>query len=312
MKRAIVTGGAGFIGSNIVDSLLDNGYEVTIVDNLATGNLNNINSKATFFNVDICDYAKLNEVFLSCSPQIVIHHAAQVSVYESLQHPIEDAKTNIIGTVNVLELSIKYNVNKVIYASSAAVYGSPRYLSIDEDHPISPVSFYGISKYTPEKYIRTYSDLYGLKYTIFRYANVYGPRQDPKGEGGVISIFLDKLIDNKTPFIYGGEQTRDFIYVDDIVRANLLAINRGDNKTINIGTNSETSILELYQLIASLIGTKLKPICKDYREGDILRSSLSNKSAYELLGWTPRFSLEEGLRSTLGYYQKEFKNTCEY
>ncbi|GAB6117189.1 hypothetical protein JCM16816_07860 [Thermoanaerobacter brockii subsp. lactiethylicus] len=200
--KALVTGGAGFIGSNIVDLLIENGYEVVIVDNLSTGKEEFINKKAIFYKKDIID-EDLCKIFEKEKPDYVIHQAAQIDVQKSIDNPVFDAKINVLGTVNLLECCRKSGVKKVIYASSAAVYGNPEYLPIDEVHKINPISYYGISKHTPEHYFVVYRQLYGLKYTILRYANVYGIRQDPKGEGGVISIFLDKMLKGERPIIFG-------------------------------------------------------------------------------------------------------------
>lgn len=303
--KVLVTGGAGFIASHIVDQLIDMNVQVVIVDNLSTGNLDNINDRAEFYQVDIT-HEKLDEIFEMEKPDYVIHHAAQIDIQCSLRDPLYDAKVNILGTINVLQSCINHGVKKVIYASSAAVYGNPHYLGVDEGHPVQPMSFYGISKHTPEHYIQVFSDLYGLKYTILRYANVYGIRQDPKGEGGVISIFVDKMIKGESPIIYGdGEQTRDFIYVKDIASANLAALYQGDGEIINISCNTQTSVNELFTLMNSIINKEIQPIYKDARQGDILHSYLNNTRAQELLNWKPQYSLESGLIETVEYYQKK-------
>ncbi|OAB42990.1 SDR family NAD(P)-dependent oxidoreductase [Paenibacillus glacialis] len=304
--KVIVTGGAGFIGSNIVDMLLEYEHEVVIIDNLSTGKEENINSKAVFFNVDIRDAENLSKVFASVEADVVIHHAAQISVQKSLENPMLDAQINIDGTINVLNQCVKYNIKKIIYASSAAVYGIPQYLSIDEEHSISPISFYGISKQVPEEYIKLYSSLYGIKFTILRYANVYGIRQDPQGEGGVIPIFINELLRKNTPIIYGeGNQTRDFVFVKDVASANLAALENADNMIINIGTDREVSINKFYELLASLLNSDATPNYREHRTGDIVRSALTNLKAAEHLGWRPTYSFEDGLRYTLKYYQKE-------
>jgi len=306
--KVLVTGGAGFIGSNIADLLIENGYEVVIVDNLSTGKEEFINKKAIFYKKDITD-DDLCEIFKKERPDYVIHQAAQIDVQKSIANPVFDAKVNILGTVNLLECCRKSDVKKVVYASSAAVYGNPEYLPIDERHRINPISSYGISKHTAEHYFEVYSQLYDLKYTILRYANVYGIRQDPKGEGGVISIFIDKMLKGERPIIFGdGKQTRDFVYVKDVAKANLLALKRGDNEVVNISTNKPTSINELVEIMNKIMNTSLKPIYTEPRKGDIIHSYLDNKKALEVLGWTPEYSLEEGLKETIEYYKRVTSN----
>ncbi|TCO60242.1 SDR family oxidoreductase [Caldanaerobacter subterraneus] len=304
--KVLVTGGAGFIGSHIVDLLIENGYEVVIVDNLSTGKEEFINKKAIFRKKDITD-EDLYKIFEKEKPDYVIHQAAQIDVQKSIDNPVFDAKVNILGTVNLLEYCRKSGVKKVIYASSAAVYGNPEYLPIDEEHRINPISYYGISKQTPEHYFDVYSQLYGLKYTILRYANVYGVRQDPKGEGGVISIFIDKMLKGERPIIFGdGNQTRDFVYVKDVAKANFLALEKGDNEIVNISTNRTTTINELVYVMNKIMGTSLKPIYTEPRKGDIVHSYLDNKKALDVLGWKPEYSLEDGLRETIEYYRVKY------
>ncbi|MBW5411068.1 NAD-dependent epimerase/dehydratase family protein, partial [Brachyspira hampsonii] len=232
----LITGGAGFIGSHITDILIKNNYKVIVADNLSTGKKENINHKALFYNIDIKDYNKLENIFSENEIEIVIHLAAQVSVPNSIRNPINDANENIIASLNIIDLSKKYNIKKIISSSSAAVYGLPKKLPIDENHDTNPISYYGLSKLTMEKYII----LSELNYVICRFSNVYGPRQTPHGEAGVISIFMDNAIKNKDLNIFGdGSQTRDFIYVEDIAFI-FLNIVRNDisNKVINISTNT--------------------------------------------------------------------------
>ena len=302
--EVLVTGGAGFIGSNIVDGLIEAGHQVIVVDNLSTGKKENLNDQAEFYNLDLGDQ-ELKEVFRENEISHVIHHAAQIDVQHSIQDPLSDAQNNILGTINLLESCRAYNVKKIIYASSAAVYGEPDYLPVDEDHPIKAMSPYGISKHTPEHYIKIYNDLYNLKYTIFRYANVYGPRQDPKGEGGVVSIFVDKMLAEERPVIFGdGQQTRDFVHVYDIVKANLLALDNGDNILVNISTQSRDSVNDLVDHLNQILPYEIKAIYQEARKGDILHSSLANGKAKEQLGWTPGYDFKDGLKQTVGYYSK--------
>jgi len=302
--KVLVTGGAGFIGSNIVDELIDKGHQVTVVDNLSTGKKENLNDQAKFYQLDIREQ-ELEEVFKENEITHVIHHAAQIDVQHSIKDPLFDAQNNILGTINLLECCIAYNVEKIIYASSAAVYGEPDYLPVDEEHPIKAMSPYGISKHTPEHYIKMYKELYNLKYTIFRYANVYGPRQDPKGEGGVVSIFVDKMLAEESPVIFGdGKQTRDFIHVYDIVKANLLALEKGDNILVNISTENRDSVNDLVDYLNEILPYNLETIYEEARKGDILHSSLANGKAKKLLGWTPDYELKAGLEQTVEYYSK--------
>ncbi|MDK2814152.1 MAG: UDP-glucose 4-epimerase [Thermoanaerobacter sp.] len=304
--KILVTGGAGFIGSHIVDLLIENGYEVVIVDNLSTGKEEFINKKAIFYKKDITD-DDLYEIFEKEKPDYVVHQAAQIDVQRSIDDPVFDAKVNVLGTVNLLECCRKSGVKKIVYASSAAVYGNPEYLPIDEVHKINPISYYGISKHTAEHYFEVYSQLYDLKYTILRYANVYGIRQDPKGEGGVISIFIDKMLKGERPIIFGdGNQTRDFVYVKDVAKANLLALEKGDSEVVNISTNKATSINKLVELMNEIMNTSLEPIYAEPRKGDIVHSYLDNKKALEVLGWKPEYSLKDGLRETIECYRVKY------
>ena len=306
--RVLVTGGAGFIASHIVDKLIKLNHNVCIVDNLSTGKEENINHEATFYKCDITEIDKLKLVFDVEQPEVVIHHAAQIDIQTSLRKPAFDAENNIIGTINILECCREFGVRKVIYPSSAAVYGEPKYLPVDEKHEVNPMSFYGVSKHTPEHYIKIYAQLYGFDYTIFRYANVYGVRQDPKGEGGVVSIFVDKLLNNEAPFIFGnGEQTRDFIYVKDIAEANILALHKGDNKIMNISSDKATTVNELFMVMRDMAGSDVEAIHKDVRTGDIEHSYLDNGVAEEKLGWKARFQLEDGVRETVNYYKEMYE-----
>jgi len=302
--RILVTGGAGFIGSHIVDLLLEKGHSVGVIDNLSTGVISNIPTNAKRYLIDIAD-PELESVFKDFNPEYVIHHAAQVSVQGSLNDPYTDAKLNILSTISLLNCCSKFPIKKFIYASSAAVYGKPMYLPIDEKHPIQPLSYYGLSKYTPEQYIKLFAEQNNFIYTILRYANVYGPRQDPKGEGGVVSIFFDQLLQNKTPTIYGqGDQTRDFIYVKDIAAANAAALTLGHNQTINISSCSAVSVTTLFESIKSLFSSSpsLEARYEQARHGDITHSTLDNTIACNELHWKPIYSLKKGLSETYYYY----------
>ena len=295
----LVTGGAGFIGSNITDNLIDLGYKVVVVDNLSTGKIEYVNPAATFYELGI-PATDLDKVFGKENITHVIHHAAQIDVQHSLKDPVLDARSNILGTLNLLENCRKYDVKKVIYASSAAVYGEPDYLPVDEKHSIKARSPYGISKHTPEHYLEMYRQLFNLDYTVLRYANVYGPRQDPAGEGGVIAIFVDRMLTGQRPIIYGdGRQTRDFIYVGDIVAANVKSLEAGDNQILNISSNRQNSVNYLYETINKILGTDIEPVYREERKGDIRHSYLDNNKAVNALGWKPEFDLHSGLIQTI-------------
>ncbi|WP_456471699.1 SDR family oxidoreductase [Methanocaldococcus sp.] len=290
----LVTGGAGFIGSHIVDLLIEEGYEVLIIDNLTTGNKDNINPKAKFFNLDIKN--NLREL-KNKDIEAIIHQAAQINVRYSVKDPIYDANTNILGTINLLELAKDVDA-KFIFASSVGIYGEPKYLPVDEDHSIEPLSPYGLSKYCGEEYIKLYHRLYGLEYCILRYSNVYGERQDPRGEAGVISIFIDKMLKNESPIIYGdGNQTRDFVYVKDVAKANLMALD-WKNEIVNIGTGKEVSVNQLFNIIKEIVKFKGKPIYDKPREGEVYRIYLNIERAKKL-GWKPEVELREGIEKVV-------------
>ncbi|WP_341281422.1 NAD-dependent epimerase/dehydratase family protein [Paenibacillus sp. FSL H8-0537] len=302
--RILVTGGCGFIGSHIVDELIDLNYEVLVIDNLITGSLNNLNPKAKFVQMDVLD-ENMSQIFIQFKPEVVIHHAAQIDVQHSLKNPKFDATSNILGAISVLECCRDAGVRKIVYASSAAIYGNPNYYPIDEEHAKEPLSFYGISKLTPEHYIKVFSELYNIKYTILRYSNAYGYRQDPKGEGGVISIFMNRILNGENPHIFGdGEQVRDFIYVKDIANANLSVLEKGDNEIFNVSSSIPITINKLYEIMSNATETSLAPIYKEQRNGDIRKSYLDNSKIALHLNWEPKYSLERGLKETLAM-QKE-------
>ncbi|MDR6885369.1 NAD-dependent epimerase/dehydratase family protein [Bacillus sp. 3255] len=307
----LVTGGAGFIGSHIVDDLIHEGHRVHILDNMTTGRMENVNREAIFHRGDVMDAPMLAKVLAAAQPEVVIHHAAQIDVQASLTDPLTDARINILGMIGLLEGCRDYKVRKILYASSAAVYGTPQYLSVDEAHPVKPLSFYGISKHTPEHYLETFASLYGMDYTILRYANVYGIRQDPKGEGGVVAIFVDKLLEGKQPVIYGsGEQTRDFIYVQDIVNANRAALTKGSRCIYNISCNEQTSVNELLKEMYEVSGIgSFNPAYAEARNGDIMHSRLDNRAAMKDLDWRPTYTLRDGLRETMNYYKEQYQRS---
>lgn len=301
--KALITGGAGFIGSHVVDALLRDGHDVSIVDNLATGRRENVAKGARLKVLDIC-HPGLKEVFDQERPDVVIHLAAQTVVRQSVEDPIFDGRQNILGSVNVFVLAMQHGVKKVIYASSGgAVYGDPDHLPVPESHPARPVSYYGVSKYAAEHYLQVLGRMEGLPYTILRYANVYGARQSPSGEAGVVSVFARQMIRGETPTIFGkGDKTRDYVHVYDIVAANLLAIG-GPAGLYNIGTGVETSDRQMFDALASLLGYREEPHYAPPRQGEVYRTCLDCNRAAEALGWRPRLALRDGLSATIGYYR---------
>ncbi len=301
----LVTGGAGFIGSHIVDSLLEQGQQVLVVDNLSSGRRENLNPKAEFYQLDITS-SELEDIFRQEKIAAIIHQAAQIDVESSFQDPISDAKNNIQGSLRLLELARKYEVKKILYASSAAVYGDPEEteLPLQEESPIEPLAPYGASKHAVEHYLKIYHQQYGLSYAVLRYANVYGPRQDARGEGGVVAIFASQLQAGERPVIHGdGSQTRDFIYVGDVARANRKALTQAEEGIYNISSGAEVSINKLWQTMKELAEREIEPKRGPARPGDISRSVLANSRARKELDWQPEVELAEGLAATLKYYQ---------
>lgn len=294
-RRVLVIGGAGFIGSHVAEVLVREGYQVAIVDNFSTGKWENVPQGVRVHEIDICS-EELQQVITSERPECVFHHAAQVSVSKSVSDPVNDAHINVRGSINLLEACRKSGVKKLVYASSAAVYGNPMILPVDENHALSPSSPYGASKLATEYYVRIYRELYGLEYTILRYANVYGPRQDPFGEGGVVGIFVNQALSGGVCTVYGdGEQTRDFVYVEDIARANVLAISRGCGMTMNLGSQSETTVNEVLEAVRRTTGCNVRVEHAPARPGEIRRSVLSNHIARQALGWSPTIDLVTGI-----------------
>jgi UDP-glucose 4-epimerase len=301
--KILVTGGAGFIGSNVVDALVRDGHEVTVLDNLSTGKEENINPEVKFYNIDLLDLESLELVFREFKPDVVNHHAAQIDVRKSVEDPAFDAETNIIGSINLFELSINYGVRRIIFSSTGgALYGEPSNLPTSEDTPIEPLSPYGVAKYCVENYLNYFKRLYSIERVILRYANVYGPRQDQLGEAGVVAIFTGKILKGEKPVIFGdGNQTRDYIYVEDVVKANVLAL-EGKEGTYNIGTGKETSVNELIEVFSKVLRHEVKSEYAPPRKGEVSRISLDGEKAKRELGFVPNYSLPEGIRKTIEWY----------
>jgi UDP-glucose 4-epimerase len=301
--KILVTGGCGFIGSHVVDAYVAEGHDVVIIDDLSTGDIGNLNSKAKFYEKDIS--SDIADIFNSEEFDLVNHHAAQINVRTSVENPVFDARVNILGTLNLLNLAVQHGVKKFIFASSGgAIYGEPEALPANEATPLSPLSPYGVSKVAAEKYIMIFTRLFGLHGAILRYSNVYGPRQIAKSEAGVISIFIENILKNEPCIVYGdGEQTRDYVYVGDVVQANLLVLG-GESCVVNIGTGVETSVNGLIDRFSAISGKAIEHRHVDPRPGEVLRSVLDCQKAASQIAWQPRTALTDGIAKTLEYFKK--------
>lgn len=305
--KILVTGGAGFIGSHVVDAFLAAGHEVAVVDNLTTGDARNVNSRARFHAVDLRS-SRLAEVFEAERPEVVSHLAAQASVGRSVTDPLFDASVNVAGGLGLLECCRRFGVRRIIYSSSGgAGYGDTDMIPTPETHPTLPISPYGITKVAMEHYVNAWGGIYGISGISLRYANIYGPRQNPQGEAGVIAIFCHRLLTGQIPIINGdGEQTRDYTYVEDVAAANLRALERPDvTGPVNVCTGVETTVNDLYRALVAAAGSKVAAQHAPARPGEQRRSCLSPALAERVLGWKPTVSLFEGLRRTFSYFQKE-------
>ena len=304
--KILVTGGAGFIGSHVVDTFIANGHEVVVVDDLSTGRRSNLNPAATFYKVDIRS-EELKEVFERERPQVVDHHAAQMDVRRSVVDPLFDADVNVLGSIKLIELAREYGVQRFIYISTGgAVYGEPEYLPCDESHPINPICPYGASKHTVEHYLYMYQELYDLDYVVLRYPNVYGPRQDPHGEAGVVAIFTGLMLNGEQVVINGdGDQERDFVYVADCARANLLALTSDSKNTIfNLGEGKGTTVNQVYQELKQITNYSLSAVHGPAKVGETRRIFLEAKKAASELDWQPTIGLSAGLTETVNYFRQ--------
>jgi len=303
--KVLVTGGAGFIGSHLVDRLIQEGHEVVVVDNLSTGKRRNLNRAARFFKLDIQSW-RLERVFRNERPNLVMHLAAQMDVRKSMEDPIFDAQVNVLGMLNVLQQAIKHGVRKVVFSSSGgAIYGEQEVYPAPESHVTRPLSPYGISKLCGEQYLSYYQRVSGLQIVSLRYANVYGPRQDPDGEAGVVAIFIQKLLNNEQAIVNGnGRQTRDFVYVEDVVEANLAVMGQEIQGTYNVGTGEETSINDLLRILVTHTSSTYKEVHGPAKSGEQVRSVIDSAKLRQELSWEPRTELSEGLKRTVDYFRE--------
>ena len=303
--KILVTGGAGFIGSHIVDACIDAGHQVIIIDDLSTGQKEFVNPRATFIKMDIRD-KEVGDIFKEEQFNIVNHHAAQMDVRKSVDDPLFDASVNVLGTLNLLENCKRFGVKKFIFASTGgAIYGEQDYFPADEQHPVRPLSPYGVSKLAIEKYLFYYLTVFGLEHVVLRYANVYGPRQNPHGEAGVIAIFSTKMLSGGQPFINGdGKQTRDYVFVKDVVRANILALDMATSDTFNIGTAVETDVNTLFAEIQHLSEAICRQAYSPAKKGEQRRSVLTSEKIQRMCGWSPGVRLQDGLRQTVEFFSK--------
>jgi UDP-glucose 4-epimerase len=302
--RVLVTGGAGFIGSHVSDRLLSLGHSVTIVDSLATGKVQNLPAGAAFRQVDIRDEA-LGDVFADAKPEVIFHLAAHIDVTRSVREPGYDASINILGSLNLLECCRIHGTRKVVYSGTGgALFGEPSYLPVDEGHPVNPISPYGISKHTVEHYLFAYRENHGLEYTVLRYPNVYGPRQDPHGEAGVVAIFALQMLGGGQPVIFGdGTKTRDYCYVSDIIDANMIALNSPVSGVYNLGRGIEVSDLEIFEAVREAVGSRISPAFAPVRPGEVEHIALDASKAERELGWQWKVDLNEGVAAAVAHYR---------
>jgi UDP-glucose 4-epimerase len=306
--KILVTGGAGFIGSHVVDAYITAGHDVAVLDNLSTGREANVNPAAALHRVDVRNLAQVQNVVATFKPDLVNHHAAQSEVPKSVADPGYDAHVNVVGGLNVLRACVDNSVRKVIFSSTGgALYGEPDVVPADEDHPLRPLSPYGTSKLSFEQYLGTFERTFGLRFTVLRYANIYGARQDFHAEEGrVVAVFASRMIEGKPVTIDGdGNQSRDMLHVGDVAIANIAALDKGDGGTFHISTGVPVTVNDLFRKLALLTEYKLEPRFGPGRKGDVYRIALDNARAKEQLGWEPRISLEDGLQLTVEYFREQ-------
>jgi UDP-glucose 4-epimerase len=304
--RILVTGGAGFIGSHVVDRFIERGHEVAVLDNLSSGFRPLVNPAARLYEADLTDAAAVERCFAEFQPEVVDHHAAQIDVRRSVDDPVFDAGTNILGALGLLQACTRHAVRKFVYASTGgALYGEGRQLPATEEHPVNPESPYGVSKHTLEHYLYLWRLLHGLDYTVLRYPNVYGPRQNPHGEAGVNAIFILLMLQGKRPHIFGtGEQVRDYLYVMDVVQANELALALGSGEMVNLGTGIGTSVNDIFRELKGILGFAGEPQYEAARPGEVQRIYLDATRAKRVLGWTPRMTFRDGLAQTVEWSRR--------
>ena len=304
--KVLLTGVAGFIGSHCADAFLNHGHDVVIVDNLSSGRRENIPEKARFYQADVRD-DRLKDIMANEKPDVICHHAAQVSVRISVENPVMDAEINIIGGIKLANLAMEFGVQKFLFSSTGgAIYGEQEEFPASESHPLRPLSPYGVAKLSFEKYLEYFHQVFGLEYCILRYANIYGPRQDPYGEAGVVAIFAERFLEDKQPVINGdGQQTRDFLYVGDVARANLMALDLAGSHCYNIGTGKETSINTIFKMLRDLTGSSMEEVHGPAKQGEQMRSVISPNLAEKKILWKPEVSLEDGLALTVEYFKNE-------
>jgi UDP-glucose 4-epimerase len=302
--NTLVTGGAGFIGSNLADALIDDGHNVTMVDDLSTGRMENVSQKAEFHQLEISSPV-IDKIFEKGKFDLVFHLAAQMDVRKSVKSPIFDAEINILGGINLLLASVKHGVKKFIFSSTGgAIYGEQDYFPADEKHPANPISPYGVSKLAFEKYLYYFLSEYKLPYIALRYANVYGPRQNEKGEAGVVAIFCSRLLEGEKAVVHGdGLQTRDFVFVDDVVKSNLLAMKYDQNGCFNVGTGLETDINTIFDKVKTATGSTQDRINGPGMPGEQRRSVISFELIKKEMGWSPSVSLDDGIQKTADYFK---------
>jgi len=303
--KILVTGGAGFIGSHVADAYLKAGHEVAVVDNLTASKRENLPPSCTFQEIDLLDEPRLEAFFKDFRPELVSHHAALVDVRLSWEDPVSDARTNILGSLALLRQIVRWRTRKIIYSSSGgAVYGEPVNLPVKEDDAIHPLSNYGVSKYAIELYIRSFQASADLRAVILRYPNVYGPRQDPAGEAGVVAVFSRLLLQGERPRIFGdGTKTRDYLYIDDVIEANLLALQTSDDGVYNLGWGRQITDWEVFQAVRDAVGASVDPLFERKRPGEIDHICLDATRARTHLGWSPKLEFSDGVARTVAYWR---------